>query len=277
MGVENIYCKNCGTKNEKTAKYCEKCGQTLNSGGSNTTKVLITLVLILFIGLGALAAYVMSMDTTPVVISSTYNETQEKTQAYQPSWKLIDTYQGVSSDSRSFTTRGNKFKVSYSANPLVNYNINYLEILLIQGSQVDHNLKFQLNNFKEKLKENYEAFFDEAVQVVNTPEFLSENKIALEEFKVIKAKTASINSLISTIDVILNFDISEELFKIKCPVLIFSGSEDKLTSIELSKIMQESLTDSRWIILKGEGHNLFVPSRITELEEYIQEFLENQG
>lgn len=135
MGVENIYCKNCGSKNEKTAKYCEKCGQTLNSGGSNTTKVLIALVLILFIGLGALAAYVMSMDTTPVVISSTYNETQEKTQAYQPSWKLIDTYQGVSGDSRSFTTRGNKFKVSYSANPLVNYNINYLEILLIQGSQ----------------------------------------------------------------------------------------------------------------------------------------------
>ncbi|GAB6056425.1 alpha/beta hydrolase [Methanobacterium movens] len=151
-------------------------------------------------------------------------------------------------------------------------------ITIISGfSQVDHNLKFQLNNFKEKLKENYEAFFDEAVQVVNTPEFLSENKIALEEFKVLKAKTASINSLISTIDVILNFDISEELSKIKCPVLIFSGSEDKLTSIELSKIMQESLADSRWIILKGEGHNLFVPSRITELEEYIQEFLENQG
>ncbi len=151
-------------------------------------------------------------------------------------------------------------------------------LTLISGfSQVDPNLEFKLNIFKEKLKKNYGSFFDEAVQVVNTPEFLSENKIVLEEFKVLKAKTASINSLISTIDIILDFDISEELSKIKCPVLILSGSEDKLTGMGLAKIMQESLSNSQWIIIKGEGHNLFVPSRMDEIEGYIKEFLETRG
>ncbi|MBU4548016.1 MAG: alpha/beta hydrolase, partial [Euryarchaeota archaeon] len=150
-------------------------------------------------------------------------------------------------------------------------------LILISGfSQVDQQMEARLNDFKEKLKESYEAFFDEAVQVVNTPRFLSENKIVLEEFKALKAKTASINSLISTIDAILDLNLTGELSKIKCPVLIISGSEDKLTGMGLAKIMQESLTDSRWIIIKGEGHNLFVPSWMNEIEGYIQEFLETR-
>lgn len=63
-------------------------------------------------------------------------EAPEESQSYQPSWKLIETFEGVYGDYQSFITRGEKFKITYSAEPLVNYDINYLEVQLSQNGRI---------------------------------------------------------------------------------------------------------------------------------------------
>ena len=139
QGGFSIYCKNCGTKNEKGAKYCLKCGHNLHSTDFKTPKALIVIILFLIIGVGLLSAYLLSLNTTPTAVTTTYTEKVDETQAYQPSWKLINSYNGVGGDYRSFTTRGKKFKISYSAEPLVNYYINYLDFQVIHNGRTLEN------------------------------------------------------------------------------------------------------------------------------------------
>lgn len=64
-----------------------------------------------------------------------------------------------------------------------------------------------------------------------------------------------------------NFPMYEYLEKIKCPVVIFHGDEDKKISIEVSQRLKKHLKPSDdLIILKGQGHNGFVKNT-----EYLQE------
>ncbi len=97
-----------------------------------------------------------------------------------------------------------------------NNKLHIKSLVLISGfSQVEQKMESKLIKFKQKLEENYESFFDEGVQLVNTPDFVLENKEILNKLKAEKAKTASPESLIHIIENLLNFDVSSKLAYLK--------------------------------------------------------------
>lgn len=156
-----------------------------------------------------------------------------------------------------------------------NNQLHIKSLVLISGfSQVERSLESGLTKFKQKLEESYESFFEEAVQMVNTPDFILENKEIINELKAEKAKTASPESLIHIIDDLLKFDVSSKIDHLECPVLIISGREDMLCDLRQGEELYVSIKDSQWLIKDKVGHNILIPSLAEEISGDIGSFLE---
>jgi uncharacterized protein YxeA len=129
-----MICPQCKTYNDDDAKFCEKCGRALRSDKrgsiSSTTKILIVICGILILGVGLLAGMLLQNDKAPVVTNNTttYVEQSPTEVINKDDWNEIDTLSGVNDDIMSFSTKGSKFKVEYSATPLKNYDTNYLNV-----------------------------------------------------------------------------------------------------------------------------------------------------
>ena len=54
-----------------------------------------------------------------------------------------------------------------------------------------------------------------------------------------------------------NFDILDEIHKIKVPTLLIAGSRDIITPVSEMKKIQERIEGSRMIIIEGAGHASF--------------------
>ena len=138
-------CKNCGSENKDTAKYCSRCGKSLdieNNSNSNL-KVIIAILIVVIIALALSFTYFMfnSNNNVNVIVpatdsgntsvnSSVGNSTQSTSQISSDSsdWKLIGSYSGSGSGSQSISVPEGKIMVKLSAYPIKNYATNHLYV-----------------------------------------------------------------------------------------------------------------------------------------------------
>jgi hypothetical protein len=129
-------CAKCGYVNSQDALFCEKCGSALKNignqdeGMSNGTKILILAVVILVGALGLVSGVLLTKTNVPVSNQTnvTVTETNTGEVAAGASWHQITSFSGTDNDYRTFQTKGNKFKVDFSAFPLKNYDTNQMSV-----------------------------------------------------------------------------------------------------------------------------------------------------
>lgn len=153
-------CSNCGFENKDNAKFCTKCGNSLEaaepvSTSSNNTKyIIIALIAIIILLVGVFGYLVMNSNSGPVQSndnsqnSSSSQEVQSaegsddksddsdsaKTTTVSSSksaakeWVSIGSYSGSGSGSQDITVPEGKIKVEISAYPILNYATNHVYV-----------------------------------------------------------------------------------------------------------------------------------------------------
>lgn len=147
-------CPKCGSPNDEDAKYCEKCRFNIqksnysgniieNKGMSTSTKALIVLCILIVGVLGVTAGFMFQNTSSDPdqALSLRENSTPKTEQApkqttYQPTWHKVNTFTGPGNEYRSFSIKGNKFKVTMSAVPMINYDYNYLDVFVYRDGYV---------------------------------------------------------------------------------------------------------------------------------------------
>ncbi|BDZ71455.1 zinc ribbon domain-containing protein [Methanobacterium petrolearium] len=139
-----MICQNCGHENDIDATFCERCGAELGrnpdfgrrqreypekSGMSSSTKLLIVVIVALVAILGITAGLLMqsNQDANTANDQLSVSESQEHV-TYKAEWRKVTSFSGVDDDYRSFTIKGDQFKVVMSATPTMNYNTNFMNI-----------------------------------------------------------------------------------------------------------------------------------------------------
>ncbi|MDI6644830.1 MAG: alpha/beta hydrolase [Methanobacteriaceae archaeon] len=150
-------------------------------------------------------------------------------------------------------------------------------ILMSTFSYIDDNLNKKLQFLQEKLlKGGCGAFYDEAIKLVLTPQFIDKYASELDYGRKICMEMNTASSLIKVIDAILKFNLKNETASISCPTLIISGADDIFTPTHFSRELNHSIHNSKLEIIDNVGHNLLVPENIPYLSELILNFLKNQ-
>ena len=122
----------------------------------------------------------------------------------------------------------------------------------------------------------FSAFFDEAVKLVVTPEFVSANTDAIAEMKSRSVQINSPTAIVHALDACLDFNVKNRISRISLPTLIISGGEDVLTPPQLSEQIHQLIKGSKWKVMRGVGHNLLIPEKAQELAQIVLEFLERR-
>jgi len=149
-------------------------------------------------------------------------------------------------------------------------------ILLSTFSHSDPDLRDTFKKLRNSVaRGGFQAFFDEAVKLVVTPEFASANADAIAEMKEESVKINSPTAILHAIDACLDFNVKDRISQISLPTLIVSGREDVLTPLHLAEQIHRSMKGSKWKIMEGVGHNLLIPEKTPELAQIILKFLED--
>lgn len=151
-------CKKCGFENKNTAKFCTKCGESLNdvevieapAKSSNSSKYIIIALVIVIIILVACTGYfigtmnsntnVQNNDSQQASSSESVSDDNVQTESVSSSqssssqtsdsksWELIGTYSGSGSGSQTISVPSGKIMVKLSAYPIKNYATNHLYV-----------------------------------------------------------------------------------------------------------------------------------------------------
>lgn len=147
-------------------------------------------------------------------------------------------------------------------------------ILLSPFSYIDSDSRRKLRLLRERVASGgLSAFFDAAVGMVVTPDFISANADAIADAREECIRVNSRTGIIHAIDACLNFDERSRISQISQPTLIVSGRQDVLTPIHLAEQIHLSIKRSDWKIIEGVGHNLLVPYNVPKLTGTILEFM----
>jgi len=139
-----MICPECGNQNDNDARFCEKCGKQLkgkkSSGMSNTVKGLIIVCFVLVCLLGVAAGLLMHQDTQPTVTNTNQStdDTVESPQdnVYQPTWHKIESFSGAGDDYQTFTTKGNRFKITFSSVPMITYEPSWMDVYVYKDNEL---------------------------------------------------------------------------------------------------------------------------------------------
>ncbi|WP_458456237.1 zinc ribbon domain-containing protein [Methanobrevibacter sp.] len=146
-------CEKCGFENKDEAKFCTKCGSSLNeavevntSQNSNSMKYIIIALIIIILLLVGILAYsslatnsgdnqVEEKNVTSQVDSSQESDGESastKTVSSQSSpsksWESIGSYSGSGSGSKVIEVPAGEIRVDLSAYPIKNYATNHLYV-----------------------------------------------------------------------------------------------------------------------------------------------------
>ena len=148
-------CEYCGFENKKGAKFCSKCGATLeddSNGGNNTKYIIIALIAVIIVLVGCIGYFAGTMNSSGVQsndapvkntssqpISSAEESsdndaqtqtvsTSQSTSSNAKSWKLIGSYSGSGSGSQTVKVPAGDIMVKLSAYPIKNYATNHLYV-----------------------------------------------------------------------------------------------------------------------------------------------------
>ena len=146
-------CNNCGFENKNSAKFCSKCGQSLNQAApkkeTSNSKVIIAALVIIIIILAVTIGYFALSNNAQSSVSqsqpssgsqnsssvSTGSDSQQTTSQSSSSssgdskeWKLIGSYSGSGSGSQSISVPAGQIMIKLSAYPIKNYATNHLYV-----------------------------------------------------------------------------------------------------------------------------------------------------
>lgn len=142
-------CGQCGFENNDKAKFCTKCGGSLEpvqpKGSDNSKYVIIALVLLIIVLAGALVYFSLfnqagtndSQNTSAQGVQSTDSsgenaktqQTSSSTKVVESkSWQSIGSYSGSGSGSQTISVPSGKILVKLSAYPIKNYATNHLYV-----------------------------------------------------------------------------------------------------------------------------------------------------
>jgi len=158
-----MICKNCGFDNKKGAKFCTKCGSSLDydevvvtqSKGNNSKYLIIALIAIIVILAGVIGYFALSggdsaqdsdasqsvasqseesvsgsddsdSDAKTKSVSSSKSSTSKASES--KSWESIGSYSGSGSGSQTIEVPEGKIMVKLSAYPIKNYATNHLYV-----------------------------------------------------------------------------------------------------------------------------------------------------
>jgi 3-oxoadipate enol-lactonase len=147
-------------------------------------------------------------------------------------------------------------------------------ILLSAFDYVDPSFRDNLVKLRNCIGEgSLPAYFDEAIKLVVTADFISANIEAIEEVKKQVVQINSAATISRAIDACIDFNLKDRIDQITAPTLIISGKEDIFTPLYLAKRIHKSIKGSEWIIIDGVGHNLLVPENIKPLTQIALNFM----
>ncbi|MGD0355181.1 MAG: alpha/beta hydrolase [Dehalococcoidia bacterium] len=147
-------------------------------------------------------------------------------------------------------------------------------ILLSAFDHIDPHLRENLLRLRNSLvADGLPAFFDEAVKLVVTPDFIATNAAAIADSKKYTVGINSPAALIRAVDGCLAFDVHDRVSHISAPVLILSGREDVFTPSNLAAELHLAIPGSTWITMDSVGHNLITPENIPPLARTVLDFL----
>lgn len=148
--------------------------------------------------------------------------------------------------------------------------------LLSSFSYSDSAFRHNMEMLREKIiSGGIPAFFDAAITLVLTPEFITANERSIPEIRKECIRVNSPTSIIHAIDACMNFDIRDRTSQIVQPTLVVSGSQDIFTPTYFSEQIHRAVKNSELRIMSDVGHNLLIPSKISELTDLIQEFIQH--
>ena len=168
--------------------------------------------------------------------------------------------------------------LSLGGNIALTFTLKYSEfvdkiILMSSYSENDDNLTSKLIEFKNTINISYEVFFDNMVKYVIPQEVYDENREVLEVVKNMKAETANIKAIENGIDVVINFNITDQLSKIENKTLILYGIDDDIVSLNLAQVLNNNIKNSELIIFDNTKHNLLIENNISKILKLIKEFI----
>ena len=156
-------CSKCGFENKDKAKFCTKCGNSLNSPVEDSTQsdnskyVIIALIVVIIILAGTIGYFAVgSLNNNPVQVSDNSHNTSDssdnpvddssssaaedsdaKTSVVSSSksskssskeWVSIGKYSGSGSGSKTITVPEGEIMIKLSAYPIKNYSKNHLYV-----------------------------------------------------------------------------------------------------------------------------------------------------
>lgn len=131
--------------------------------------------------------------------------------------------------------------------------------LISSFAQVTPSLRIILLKLLKTLNDNgYYAFFDYALKITYTPEFIEKNKEFFREIRDTMAETVSVPALKESINACLNVNLLKSLRRIRTPTLIIQGKADVFTPPIHAKQIKDVLVHSQIEIMDHVGHNLLV-------------------
>jgi 3-oxoadipate enol-lactonase len=148
-------------------------------------------------------------------------------------------------------------------------------ILLSAFDHADSYCRDNLVKLRNSLAEGgLPAYFNEAIKLVVTPDFISANIEAIEELKKQAVQSNSATAISHAIDACIDFNLKDRIDQITAPTLIISGKEDIFTPPYLAERVHKSIKGSKWIIMEGVGHNLLTPENIKPLTRIVLNFMQ---
>lgn len=150
---DTMKCKQCGFENKKDAKFCTKCGSSMEPvdvpvKSDNSKYIIIALVAVILLLVGAVGYFALSghegsnvaspqKNSSNAVQSTESDDSNEDSQTQvvssnkagdAKSWELIGSYSGSGSGSETINVPSGQIMVKLSAYPIKNYATNHLYV-----------------------------------------------------------------------------------------------------------------------------------------------------
>ena len=116
--------------------------------------------------------------------------------------------------------------------------------------------------------------FDQAAEIITSWSFSESadsrlRELALARYKETKAEVAN-----ADFHACNEFDIMEELSRIKTPTMVICGEEDQMTPVKYSRYLAEHIDGARLVVVPGAGHMVML-EKPKEVAAAIKTFVED--
>ena len=140
-------------------------------------------------------------------------------------------------------------------------------------SEVDANLSSKFLEFENAINMGFEEFFDAIINYVLPKDILEENYDMLQDYKVLKARSANLDGIRQGIEIGTDFNVTNDLKDIDVPTLILAGGDDEISTNKLQYILNDNIKDSKLVFFENTKHDLLIGKNVSEIEKLIRELI----